>query len=247
MRIVLVKPISCGNIGAVARVMKNTGLSQLALVNAINWDTSETRALAHGAGEILDNVTTHETLSSAVADCTWIIGTTNRSGKTRNTIHNPLDLSKKLADKTRTHSIAAVFGSEKDGLSQHELQLCNYLVKFPSAVTYPSYNLSHAVLLLAYQSLLLKPHTHSMEKQTEEDLANHSDREHLFKNLIDSLDAIDFKHYNGDRNHILRPLRRFFNKIDLTGKDIRVLLKICHQIIQFSKKFRSNCDKGKFP
>tara|TARA_B100001250_G_scaffold412277_2_gene443058 strand:+ start:121 stop:840 length:720 start_codon:yes stop_codon:yes gene_type:complete len=238
MQIVLVEPSSCGNIGSVARVMKNTGLSKLALVNVVDWDTSETRALAHGAGEILDNATVHESLACAVADCTWIIGTTNRSGKTRNQIHEPAELIGKLKNKEATQSIAAVFGREKDGLSQEELQLCNFLVKFPSAVTYPSYNLSHAVLLLAYQHLLLKPHMPSYNHQIKSELANHSDREHLFDIIIKSLETVDFKHYNGDRKHFLRPLRRFFNKFDLTNQDIRVLLKICNQIIHFSKRLK---------
>ena len=238
MRIVLVEPSSCGNIGSVARVMKNTGLSKLALVNVVDWDTSETRALAHGAGDILDNATIHENLSCAVADCNWIIGTTNRLGKSRNAIHEPAELIEELKKKVATQTIAAVFGREKDGLTRKELQLCNFLVKFPSAGTYPSYNLSHAVLLLAYQHLLLKPQTPSDLHQTKSELANHSDREHLFKTIIKSLETVEFKHYNGDRKHFLRPLRRLFNKFDLTNQDIRVLLKICNQIIDFSKRLK---------
>ena len=171
-----------------------------------------------------------------------IIGTTNRSGKTRNLIHEPAELIDEIKKKEGTNSIAAVFGREKDGLSQEELQLCNYLVKFPSAVTYPSYNLSHAVLLLAYQHLLLKPHTPSDIHQIKSELANHADREHLFDIIIKSLETVDFKHYNGDRKHFLRPIRRFFNKFDLTNQDVRVLLKICNQIIRFSKRLRRKID-----
>ena len=70
IRIVLVEPASSGNIGAVARVMKNTGLSDLTLINPKrDWDSSEARALAHGAGEILDGVTVAGDLRSAVAHC----------------------------------------------------------------------------------------------------------------------------------------------------------------------------------
>ncbi|MEE3235226.1 MAG: RNA methyltransferase [Candidatus Latescibacterota bacterium] len=239
MRIVLVEPTSCGNIGSVARVMKNTGLSDLALVNVSNWDTSETRALAHGACEILDNATIYQSLTSAIADCTWVIGTTNRPGKNRNEIHEPANLIKELHKKESSQSIAAVFGREKDGLSQDELQHCNFLVKFPSAGRHPSYNLSHAVLLLAYQYLLLTSTRKSNVYQTKSTFANQSDREHMFEVIMKALDSVDFKHYNGDKKHFLRPLKRFFNKFDLTIHDMRVLLKICNQVIHFSKRFRS--------
>ena len=239
MRIVLVEPTSHGNIGSVARVMKNTGLTTLALVNVSNWDTPETRALGHGAGDILDNATVYENLSSAIADCTWVIGTTNRSGKKRNVIHEPSTMIKEFGNRASSHSLAAVFGREKDGLSQDELQLCNFLVKFPSAVTYPSYNLSHAVLLLTYQYFLLTPKICSDISHTKFEVAVHSDRENLFKTIITALETVNFKHYNGDKKHFLRPLRRFCNKFDLTSQDIRVLLKICNQVINFAKRFKS--------
>jgi len=239
MRIVLVEPSSYGNIGSVARVMKNTGLTTLALVNVSDWDTPETRALGHGAGDILDNTMVYKNLSSAVADCTWIIGTTNRLGKNRNVIHEPSTMIKEFGKRKSSHSLAAVFGPEKDGLSQDQLQLCNFLVKFPSAVNYPSYNLSHAVLLLAYQYLLLTPTLDLEIGHKKYEIATHSDRENLFKTIITALEAVDFKNYNGDKKHFLRPLRRFFNKFDLTSQDIRVLLKICNQVIHFAKKFKS--------
>ena len=90
VRIVLVEPASSGNIGAVARVMKNTGLGDLTIVNpSPDWDTSEARALAHGAGEILDNVTLVDELKSAVAHCHLVVGTTHRLGKQRDVIFSP--------------------------------------------------------------------------------------------------------------------------------------------------------------
>ncbi len=239
MRIVLVEPSSCGNIGSVARVMKNTGLTNLTLVNVSDWDTPETRALGHGAGDVLDNVIVYPNLSSAIADCTWIVGTTNRSGKKRNVIHEPSTMIKEFGNRKSSHSIAAVFGREKDGLSQDELQLCNFLVGFPAAVTYPSYNLSHAVLLLTYQYFLFTTKIASDIKQEKCEIANHSERENLLETIIKALEAIDFKHYNGDKKHFLRPMRRFFNKFDLTNQDVNVVLKICNQVIHFAKRFKS--------
>ena len=100
VRIVLVEPASSGNIGAVARVMKNTGLGDLTIVNpSPDWDTSEARALAHGAGEILDSVTLVNDLKSAVAHCHLVVGTTHRLGKQRDVILSPEQISEKIPPK----------------------------------------------------------------------------------------------------------------------------------------------------
>ena len=231
IRIVLVEPASSGNIGAVARVMKNTGLSDLALINPKpDWDSSEARALAHGAGEILDGVTVASDLRSAVAHCHLVVGTTHRLGKQRDAIYPPDKASEKIRPLLKEGRIAAVFGREKDGLWQDELRLCQCLVRFPSAVSYPSYNLSHAVLLFAY-ALFNEIH---QPLPAQASLVPHAERERLFSRLGEALDHIGFKHYNRDPQNFDRIIRRFFNKIDLDIRDIRVILKICDQIRRFS-------------
>ena len=237
MRIVLVEPSYPGNIGSVARVMKNTGLTDLALVNTENWDTTETRALAHGANDILDMATVYPNLSSAIETCTWVIGTTHRIGRKRNTIHDSDTLETEFKKRSSKHSIAAVFGREKDGLWQDELQLCNFLVRFPSAVKHPSYNLSHAVLLLTHQYFLIQERSLQNSISTKSpELATHNQREQLIHKMCVALDSIEFVHYNNNSNHFSNVLRRFLNKIELDVRDIRVILKICHKIEQFSRK-----------
>ena len=231
VRIVLVEPASSGNIGAVARVMKNTGLGDLTIVNPNpDWDTSEARALAHGAGEILDGVTLVDKLKSAVAHCHLVVGTTHRLGKQRDAIYPPEKISEKIRPILPDGRIAVVFGREKDGLWQDELRLCQYLLRFPSAVSHPSYNLSHAVLLFAY-ALFNEVH-HPLRAPTP--LVPHEERERLFYRLEEALDQIGIKHYNRNPQNFDRVIRRFFNKIDLDMRDVRVILKICNQIRRFS-------------
>lgn len=237
VRIVLVEPASSGNIGAVARVMKNTGLGDLTIVNpSPNWDTSEARALAHGAGEILDSVTLVNDLKSAVAHCHLVVGTTHRLGKQRDVILSPEKISKKIRPKLSDGRIAVVFGREKDGLGREELRLCQYLLRFPSAVSHPSYNLSHAVLLFAY-ALFNEVH-HPLPAPSP--LVPHEERERLFSQLKEALKQIGFKHYNRNPQNFDRVIRRFFNKVDLDMRDIRVILKICNQIRKFSLRGRTS-------
>ncbi len=238
VRIVLVEPASSGNIGSVARVMKNTGIGQLTLVNPrFDWDVDETRALAHGAGEILDGAVRADDLQSAVADCHLVVGTTHRDGRQRDAIHPPERIVEKIAPQLPNGTVAIVFGREKDGLWQEELRLCRYLVRFPSAVSHPSYNLSHAVLLFAY-ALFCSTQT-APNPPSPSPAVPHAERERLFDTLEKALQSIGFVHYNRDPQHFMDAVRRFFNKIDLGERDVRVVLKICQQIQRFSRRQRS--------
>jgi TrmH family RNA methyltransferase len=231
VRVVLVEPSSPGNIGATARVMKTTGLSHLVLVNPGDWDTAETRAFAHGSGDILNACRIVPKLQAAVEDCHFVVGTTHRQGKQRDEIHAPAHAVKKMVPLLHSQQVALVFGREKDGLWQDELLYCQQLVCFPSAVSYPSFNLSHAVLLFTYE--LFKA-VQAPPPVPEIELASHAERERMFDRLEKALDAIGFTHYNDNPRQFLRVLRRFFNKVDLELRDIKVILKICSQINRFS-------------
>ncbi len=237
MRIVLVEPATPGNIGSIARVMKNMGISQLTLVNPGQWDTSEARAMAHASGDILDTCRVVADLPSAVEDCQLVVGTTHRSGKQRDAIYSPEQIVEKVRPLLLSQQpIALVFGREKDGLWQDELLYCQHLVRFPSAVTYPSFNLSHAVLLFTYE--LFKAAQPGVLLSGGEPLAPHADRERMYARLEEMLETIGFPHHNNDARHFSRVLRHFFNKIDLDRRDIRLILKICSQIRRFSLHLR---------
>ena len=243
VRIVLVEPASSGNIGSVARVMKNTGIAQLVLVKPRpDWDVGETRALAHGAGDILDSAVQTADLNSAVADCQVVVGTTHRDGRQRDAIHPPDRIVEKIRPLLGNASVAIVFGREKDGLWQDELRLCQYLVRFPSAVLYPSYNLSHAVLLFAYALFSSTQTTPSVSHPTPP--VPHAERERLFTAMETALQSIGFVHYNRDPQHFMGAVRRFFNKVDLVERDLRVVLKICQQIQRFSRRNRPAREDG---
>lgn len=231
VRIVLVEPASPGNIGSTARVMKNMGIPQLTLVNPGQWDTSEARAMAHASGDILDNCCVVTDLASAVRDCQLVVGTTHRIGKQRDAIYTPEQVVAKIHPLLGQRQIALVFGREKDGLWQDELLYCQHLVRFPSAVPYPSFNLSHAVLLFAYE--LFKVSSLPTPYKDEHDSVPHADRERMYTRLEETLEIIDFPHHNNDTRHFSRALRRFFNKVDLDIRDIRLILKICSQVRRF--------------
>ena len=233
LRVILVEPGTPGNIGATARVLKTTGIERVILVNPGNWDTLEARKLAHGSGDILDRIQVFPNLKTAIADCHLVVGTTHREGRTRDLISTPDRVVSQLAQQIHHRRIALVFGREKDGLWQEELKLCHQLLRFPTAVTYPSLNLSHAVLLLTYQ---LYSAIAPAQPKPQLDLATSSQLEQMYTNIQQALSSIGFTPYNDDPEHFGRVLRRFFNKLDMEVRDIRAIQTICGQIHKFSRR-----------
>ena len=155
IRIILCKVSESGNVGAVCRAMKNMGLSQLRLVHDTNstLDTEQIFTRAVHANDIWENVQIFDSLAGAVADCSIVIGTTRRRGHRRKSVSmTPRDLSSWLAE--RPGPAAIVFGNERTGLEDAELELCNFASHIPVSETFPSLNLSHAVQIYAYELFL---------------------------------------------------------------------------------------------
>ena len=193
IRVVLVEPATPGNIGATARVLKTTGISQLALVNPGAWDTPEARTFAHGAGDILDGSQVFPSLAAAVADCHIVVGTTHRQGRFRTVTSAPEPLIAQLATQVHDRRIALVFGRERDGLWHEELALCHQVLRFPTAVAYPSLNLSHAVLLLTYG---LYAAVDEKPPDPPVQLATADERERMLAQILQALAEIEFTPYN---------------------------------------------------
>ena len=239
VRIILVEPGTPGNIGATARVLKTTGIHQLVLVNPAEWDTPEARKFAHGSGDILDACLVYPDLASAVAECHVVVGTTHRVGRFRDVPTTPKVVVSQLASQIHHCRAALVFGREKDGLWHDELMLCHQLLRFPTAVSYPSLNLSHAVLLLTYALYAAVGETPSPPGVQ---LATTAEREQMYANIQHALNDIEFTPYNGNPDHFSRVLRRFFNKVDMEIRDVRAIQTICGQIRKFSRRHRSGAE-----
>jgi len=159
MVIILCRASEPGNVGAVCRVMKNMGLSQLRIVAPESLDEAPLLARAVHAEDIWRNARFFDTLASAAADCSLVIGTTRRRGKKRKSATmDPRALAAWLKDRAATDSspalAALVFGNERTGLDDDELDLCNIASHVPVSDAFPSLNLSHAVQIYAYELFL---------------------------------------------------------------------------------------------
>jgi tRNA (cytidine32/uridine32-2'-O)-methyltransferase len=152
LRVVLVEPSHPGNIGAVARAMKNMGLSRLALVNPHRFPHPEAMARASGADDILASAELYTTLPEALAGATRIYGTSARHQRTIPwPIVTPRGAASAIFASTSVAETALLFGRESVGLSNEELEQCHTLINIPANPDYSSLNLAQAVQIISYE------------------------------------------------------------------------------------------------
>ncbi|MGL5727557.1 MAG: tRNA (cytosine(32)/uridine(32)-2'-O)-methyltransferase TrmJ [Plesiomonas sp.] len=151
VRIVLVETSHTGNMGSTARAMKTMGLTNLYLVNPKVEPDSQAIALAAGASDVIGQAKIVASLDEAIGDCGLVIGTSARSRTLQWPLIEPRECGQRIASESRHHPVALVFGRERVGLTNEELQKCNYHVTIPANPEYSSLNLAMAVQLLAYE------------------------------------------------------------------------------------------------
>lgn len=152
LSIVLVAPARAENIGAAARAMKTMGFTDLRIVDSRAHLEPAVRWVAHGSGDILDNITTYDTLAEALHDVSFTVATTARSRAKFHYYATPEELVPMLREKNAWLTKAAlVFGREDSGLTNEELELADVLTGVPMVADYPSLNLGQAVMVYCYQ------------------------------------------------------------------------------------------------
>ncbi|MBQ4326207.1 MAG: RNA methyltransferase, partial [Mailhella sp.] len=149
LRIVLVQTNFPENIGMAARASSNFGHSPLFLAEPRRWNYEKALPLATSQGQpLLDSITVTDSVKDAVAPCTFVVGTTARTGGARQQILMPRQVAPEIAERlAQGEQVAILFGPEDRGLSNEHLENCNRLVTVPTAPDASSLNLAQAVLL----------------------------------------------------------------------------------------------------
>jgi TrmH family RNA methyltransferase len=219
VRIVLIDPSHPGNIGSVARAMKNMALHELVLVRPRAFPHAEANALAAGADDVLSSARIVGTVAEAIGDCGFIAGTTSRPRSYYWEFTTPRDVAGRIAALGEENRAALLFGSERYGLANDDLQYCNVLVRIPANADYCSLNLAMSVQLLAYEIFMAREQPQS-RVQLELPLAPSSDVERFYTHLHQVLEEIDF----GDRTgHLMERLRRLFNRAQLDRNELNIM------------------------
>ena len=219
VRIVLIDPSHPGNIGSVARAMKNMALSDLVLVRPRSFPHAEANALAAGADDILAGARIVESVAEGISDCGFIAGTTSRPRSYYWEFTTPRDVAARIVASPAENRVALLFGSERYGLATEDLNHCNVLVRIPANPEYCSLNLAMSVQLIAYEIFMAReqPHSHT---QFEMPLAASGDVEHFYAHLHQVLNEIDFEDRTG---HLMERLRRLFNRAQLDRNELNIM------------------------
>ena len=224
IRIVLVGTQHPGNIGSAARAIKTMGLSRLVLVSPEHFPHREADALAAGADDVLAQAQVFDALPDALAECRLVLGCTARDRRIALPQWTPREAAAQVAGAAAGGGeVAVLFGRERTGLDNAELQLCHAAVHIPANPDYSSLNLAAAVQVLAYELrlALLDARVPSAADRVEAP-ASHAHLEGLFAQLAETLDAIDF-HKGRAPESAMRKLRRLFLRADLDEREVRLL------------------------
>ena len=226
IRIVLVNTSHPGNIGAVARAMKNMCLQDLALVDPIaEFPSGKAWARAAGAVDILENARRVTTLEEAIADCQWVVGASARMRTIPWPLLDARSCAQKLVVESQLHKVALVFGRENAGLTNDELDKCHHLVHIPCNPEYSSLNIAAAVQVLAYEihiAQLAHAGIAKLEVGNDYPRITGQQLEGLYQHFEQALEAINFYDPENPRQ-LMRRLRRLFNRVELDVMELNIL------------------------
>jgi len=231
VRVVLVEPHYHGNLGQVARAMRNFGLSRLVLAGGrADPDHEEARWYARDEGEpVLDAAVRVDSLAEAVRDCRLVIGTSRRLGKRRGPGEMPEELFEEARPWEAPWETALVFGREAHGLLTDELDLCHRILWIPTDPACPSMNLSHAVAVTGYAlARVARADLGTEPRPWEFTPATHEQVEAMFRHARRVWLRIGYlKEQNPDA--ILHRWRRILGRAGLSERDVRVIRAMLHQ------------------
>jgi TrmH family RNA methyltransferase len=222
IRIVLVNTSHPGNIGAVARAMKNMCLQQLYLVNPLQFPDAEASSRASGADDLLNDAQVVDSLDEALVGCRLVVGTSARARTVNWPVVSPREAASKLVAESHHGQVALVFGRERSGLTNSELDRCTFLVHIPTNEAYSSLNLGAAVQVLSYEVYLASLEGQAVEQAPQRDLATADMLQSFNTHLEQSLDDIGFTDTRQSEK-LLRRLRSMFQRARLDKDEVNIL------------------------
>nr|WP_294965194.1 tRNA (cytosine(32)/uridine(32)-2'-O)-methyltransferase TrmJ [uncultured Gilliamella sp.] len=233
IKIVLVETSHTGNMGSAARAMKTMGLTNLCLVNPIIKPDSQSISLAAGASDIIKNAHICSSLAQAIADCNLVIGTSARSRSLQWPNLTPKVCADKIVQQALNSKVALVFGRERVGLTNDELQKCDYHVSIPANPDYSSLNLAMSVQVLCYEIRMSMLNTQDLTSNSieaaEVDFPTNADIERFYQHLQQTLLKTGFINANHP-GQVMGRLRRLFTRAHVEQQELNILRGILTSI-----------------
>ena len=227
IRIVLVNTTDPGNIGATARAMKTMGLKQLYLVEPKSFPHVNASVRASHAIDVLAEATVVDHLGRAIQDCHLVFGTSTRIRELNWVSLTARAAAEKIVIKPK-QKVALVFGQERCGLTNKELQLCHFQINIPANPNYSSLNLAAAVQIVCYELRMAFLHEIKFEEKAIP-LADVKQQEYFYQHLHDLLNKIGFLKPMRSQQ-IMDRLRRLFSRAELDVNEVKILRGILSTI-----------------
>jgi TrmH family RNA methyltransferase len=222
IRIVLVNTSHPGNIGAVARAMKNMCLEDLALVQPQQFPHADATARASGADDVLARARVYDALDPALADCRLVFGASARPRSIAWPQVTPRQCADEASIAAASGNVAIVFGREHSGLTNDELDRCHKLVTIPCNPDYSSLNIAAAVQVITYELLLAAGNIEAPQSIEDRRLVTGAEREGFFNHLEATLEQLEFIGKSNPRL-VMRRLRRLYNRVEMDENELNIL------------------------
>ena len=251
VRIVLINTSHPGNIGAVARAMKNMGFRRLYLVQPQQFPDPEAVWRSSGATDVLDGAVVVDSLEDAIAGCRLVVGASARERRIPWPVVTPRDLAREVCEggAGAGGDVALLFGREDRGLTNEELQRCNWHVHIPANPEYSALNLAMAVQVITYElrmkflegvenssaATTLSSMTSPNDPGWDVAPANAEDVELFIRHLEQTLIDIGFHDPNNPRQLMAR-LRRLYQRCCLDKMELNILRGILRTTQQVAGK-----------
>ena len=238
IEIVLMHTTNSGNIGGVARAMKNMGLSKLTLVSPREHPGSEGIWRAASARDVMEGARVVDHLDDAISDCQFVVGTSARGRRIPWPIDDARGCAARIAEHSKSERVAILFGREDRGLINEELQRCNLHCQIPTHEGYPSLNLAMAVQIIVYElhlMSLIEHNDHCRTASWDAPFATAGEMAAFYQHLEETLIQIGFLDPAAPRQLMSR-LKRLYNRVRLDEMELGILRGILAESQKLAKK-----------
>ncbi len=227
IRIVLVEPQLAANIGSAARAMKTMGLDALHLVSPMQWPHPDARTMAAGADDLLEQAVVHGDLAAALEGAGLVVGLSARSRTLSSPFRTPRSAAAELAAESDRHPVAILFGRERTGLTNAEVDSCQRLVQIPANHAFSSLNLAAAVQVMCYELRLqadggMPPGDASTREGAGASMATADEMEMFYEHLQRALIRLEFLREDNPRA-LMRRLRVLFSRARPDHNEYQIL------------------------
>lgn len=224
IRVVMIRTTETGNIGSAARAMKTMGLSNLVLVEPTEFPSAKATARASGADDLLANAAVVDNLEDALRGCDLVIGTSARLRDLPWPLLNPREAAEKAWENRHTAGdMAVVFGSERSGMTNEEMDHCQFQIHIPANEAYSSLNLAASIQVVSYEMRMAQMLAQGENvEQEEEELANRESMDRFYEHFFDVMQKVGY--YRPEQPKLLRRrVKRLFNRPMMTNPEVQIM------------------------